>query len=87
MLRLIIITASLTICVFPACAQSGRFFYDADGNPLGVSTTGDRYSMDNFDESRDDDTGAVVAPKRRERILPPSTDPFAEMAGSLLGDQ
>ena len=77
----------LLLVISPASAQDGRFYYDADGNPLGSSTQGNFHSFDDFDENRAGSTGAIIAPERGRRNLDKSTDPLGEMAGSLLGDE
>ena len=81
------ITCIISMIITSASAQDGRFFYDADGNPIGVSSYGDPYSLDNFDDFRSPKTGRIVAPRRQTRNLDASTDPFGEMSGHLLGDE
>ena len=74
----------ISLIIASASAQDGRFFYDADGNPVGVSSYGDPYSMDNFNDFRSPKTGRIVAPKWKTHKLDSSTDAFGEMSGSLL---
>ena len=77
----------VSIIITSASAQDGRFFYDADGYPVGVSSYGDPYSLDNFDDFRSPSTGRIISPKRQSSKQDSSTDAFGEMSGSLLGDE